>query len=155
MYNNCKLCVTQIFKQQNCLSFLHLVLTVRWKRARGGSRGKWPRRSIELLFDHASIWLGKPWLIWSRMWQKMRRETRKDSASKSAAEKQLGKTWTYCRMGQGNWWQRTWRKQRYLMQPLSQYLPGKMGFRSPRSLRLERKSAARKTYLQWRKSGST
>lgn len=63
------------------------------------SRGRWPRRNVEILTNCGSMGSVKPKLPWSLIWQEMWTATRKISTGTSAAKERLGRTWPHCYQG--------------------------------------------------------
>lgn len=113
--------------------FLFSLSSKQWKEK------KWSR-SIEVLFDHISIWLEKQRLTWSWIWQKTQKTTWKQISSRRKTREDM------------DLWQNKQRPQRWmhLMLFCLTIYQKKMDLRSLRSLSLEEKSATRKSYPQLR-----
>ena len=75
----------------------------------GGSRSTRSRRNTELFFKCVGMELRKPKPTWFWIQLGTWSATRKDSTSVLTAEGRLVKMRTHCWVGQGPWWQRTWK----------------------------------------------
>ena len=117
------------------------------KHTRSGRRDRWPRRNIQKIYKHAATGLGNPKPIWNQIWWGMWRATKKASSF----YRYITKPSPYCRMGEGTWWQRTWKKRRYWIPSSPWSLLKRFAFRFPRPLKPVWNSRAKKIYLWWRK----